>query len=110
MRLSAEAVDLVAARLRVFGEPTRIRLMELLDAQPEATVQELTDRLTTTHQNVSKHLAVLYQAGLVRRRKDGTTVRYRLVDWVGWWVITQLATSVSQQHDDAEEDPCVDHP
>lgn len=42
----------------------------------DATVQEITDRLMTTHQNVSKHLGVLYQAGMVSRRKQGTCVRY----------------------------------
>jgi DNA-binding transcriptional ArsR family regulator len=83
--LSDEAIELIAARLRVFAEPTRIRLIGLLD-QGDATVQELTDRLATTHQNVSKHLGVLYQAGMVSRRKEGTSVRYGLVDWTGRWL------------------------
>lgn len=59
-RLSDEAIDLIAARLRVIAEPNRIRILGLLN-EGEATVQELTDRLMTTHQNVSKHLGVLYQ-------------------------------------------------
>jgi DNA-binding transcriptional ArsR family regulator len=44
----------------------------------------------TTHQNVSKHLAVLYQAGMVSRRKQGPSVRYALVDWTGWWLVEQM--------------------
>src|SRR5919108_5215775 len=83
--LPDEAIEVIAARLRVIAEPTRIRLMELLD-EGEATVQELTDRVVTTHQNVSKHLTVLHQAGMVSRRKDGASVRYALVDWTGWWL------------------------
>jgi hypothetical protein len=48
--------EMIAARMRVFAEPTRIRLLGLLD-EGEATVQQLTDRMQTTHQNVSKHWA-----------------------------------------------------
>jgi ribosomal protein S18 acetylase RimI-like enzyme/DNA-binding transcriptional ArsR family regulator len=57
--------------------------------------QELTARLPTTHQNVSKHLAVLYQAGIVGRRRDGPCMRYALVDWTGWWLVEQMAQAVA---------------
>ena len=96
--LLCAAIELIAARLRVFAEPTRIRLMGMLD-QGDATVQELTDRLATTHQNVSKHWGVLYQAGMVSRRKEGTSVRYGLVDWTGWWLVQQIGASVADQLD-----------
>jgi ArsR family transcriptional regulator len=97
--MSDEAVELVAARMRVFSEPTRIRLMEFLN-EGEATVQELTDRLATTHQNVSKHLSILYQAGVVSRRKEGPCVRYALADWTGWWLVEQIASSVAAHVDE----------
>ncbi len=99
--LPDEAIEIIAARLRVVAEPTRIRLLGLLDER-EATVQELTDRLMTTHQNVSKHLGVLHQAGMVSRRKEGTSVRYALVDWTGWWLIEQIGASVSSRLDDLQ--------
>jgi ArsR family transcriptional regulator len=87
-------VEAVAARLRVVAEPTRIRLMELLD-QRDATVQGLADALDeTTRQNVSKHLAVLHQAGIVSRHSDGRCTRYALEDWTGWWLVDQLARSI----------------
>jgi DNA-binding transcriptional ArsR family regulator len=100
--LSDEAIELIAARLRVIAEPTRIRLMRLLN-EGDATVQDLTDRMATTHQNVSKHLGVLYQAGMVSRRKEGTSVRYSLIDWTGWWLIEQVGTSVITQLDELRE-------
>src|ERR671938_624006 len=69
--LPDEAIEVIAARLRVIADPTRIRLMELLN-QGEATVQELTDRVMTTHQNVSKHLLRARRLDrLVARRADG---------------------------------------
>lgn len=100
-QLSDEAIEVVAERLRVIAEPTRIRLMGLLNER-EATVQELTDRLATTHQNVSKHLGVLYQAGIVSRRREGSCVRYALIDWTGWWLVEQIAGSVAARYEELQ--------
>ncbi len=72
-------LDLVAYRFRVIGEPMRIRLLEQLRHGP-ATVGRLTDTLGASQQNVSKHLSVLHQAGILGREKVGTSVRYTLVD------------------------------
>jgi DNA-binding transcriptional ArsR family regulator len=101
-RLPDEALDLIVARLKVMAEPNWIRLMELLN-DSDATVQELTDRLMTTHQNVSKHLGALYQAGMVSRRREGPSVRYSLIDWTGWWVVEQIGQSVAEHLDELRE-------
>ena len=58
-----QLIELIAYRFRVLSEPTRIRLLGLLD-RGEASVQELTDQLQTTHQNVSKHLGILFMSAL----------------------------------------------
>ena len=89
-RLSARIVELTVQRLRVMAEPNRIGLLEELN-RGEANVQELADAIGAAHQKVSKHLAVLYGAGMVSRRREGATVRYSLVDWTGWWVVEQVA-------------------
>ena len=99
--LSDDAIELIAARLRVIAEPNRIRILGLLN-DGDATVQEITDQLMTTHQNVSKHLGVLYQAGMVSRRKEGISVRYALVDWTGWWLVEQMAVSVVDRLDELQ--------
>jgi len=72
-------IELIAQRFRVIGEPMRIKLLDAL-RDGEATVGELVDRLGASQQNVSKHLGVLHQAGIVGRRKDGTFVRYAIAD------------------------------
>lgn len=97
--LSDDVLEMVTARMRILAEPVRLRLMWLLDREGGATVQELCDRLSTptTHQNVSKHLGVLYQAGLVVRTREGNCVRYSLADWTALWVIEQIAASVAAQ-------------
>jgi len=77
--LSGELAEQIAQRFRVLGEPMRIRILDLL-RDGETSVQELTDRLGTTQQNVSKHLGVLHGAGIVSRRRDGTRALYAIAD------------------------------
>ena len=57
----------------------RIRLLDRL-RDGEATVQELTTALSASQQNVSKHLQVLLDAGIVGRRKDGNFAYYSVAD------------------------------
>jgi DNA-binding transcriptional ArsR family regulator len=91
-RLPEQVIELTAERLRVIAEPNRIALLEALNACGEASVQALADWIGAPHQKASKHLAVLYGAGMVsRRRGEGTTVLYTLIDWTGWWVVEQIA-------------------
>lgn len=102
-QLSDEVLEVSAARIRMLCEPMRIRLLLELEKGGDATVQELADRLGTAHRNVSKHLNLLYDAGMVRRRKDGRQVRYGLVDYVALWVIEQIASSAADHIDQLHE-------
>jgi DNA-binding transcriptional ArsR family regulator len=77
--LPAALVELIARRFRVLGEPMRIRLLDELRSGPR-TVGELTESLGASQQNVSKHLGVLAQAGIVGREKSGVRVRYFIGD------------------------------
>lgn len=72
-------VELIAQRFRVIGEPMRIRLLDALRDGP-LTVNELTEALGASQQNVSKHLGILAGAGIVGREKDGTRVRCFIAD------------------------------
>jgi DNA-binding transcriptional ArsR family regulator len=77
--LPDELVELIARRFRVIGEPLRIRLLDQL-RDGEATVNELTAASGASQQNVSKHLQLLAEAGIVGRRREGNRVYYRIVD------------------------------
>ena len=77
--LPAELVDLISNRFRLLGEPMRIRLLEELRDGP-ATVSDLCASLDATQQNVSKHLCVLHQHGILRREKRGNFVHYEIAD------------------------------
>ena len=72
-------VDLIAQRFRVIGEPMRIRLLDALRDGP-LTINELTEALGATQQNVSKHLGVLHSAGLLQRARTGNTAQYAIAD------------------------------
>ncbi|HXG76624.1 MAG TPA: metalloregulator ArsR/SmtB family transcription factor [Gaiellaceae bacterium] len=77
--LSEALAEQIAQRFRVLGEPMRIRILDCL-RDGETSVQELTDALGTTQQNVSKHLGILHAAGVVSRRRDGNRVLYAIAD------------------------------
>ena len=72
--LPEQLVDLIAQRFRVLGEPMRIKLLDRL-RDGEATVGELQAAL-----DVSKHLGVLLQAGMVSRTKQGTSSVFAIAD------------------------------
>ena len=94
--LADEVVELISRRFRVLADPTRIRLLDNLRTG-EASVQELTSAVGSTQQNVSKHLALLLDAGVVGRRKDGGTTRYRVVDDGIWQLCEDVCGAVERQ-------------
>ena len=94
--LPPELVDLIARRFRILAEPTRITLLDRL-RDGEATVTELTESLGFSQQNVSKHLNVLADAGILGRRKDGNQVHYRIVDEGVFGLCEQVCGSVQRQ-------------
>ena len=77
--LPDDLAELVAQRFRVIGEPMRIKLLDQLREGERASATSC-EVLGATQQNVSKHLGVLHQAGIVSRRKDGNRVIYAIAD------------------------------
>lgn len=75
--MTEATLELVARRFRILGEPFRLRLLQQLE-QSEQTVGELVDSLGANQSNVSKHLQLLYDAGLVARRRDGNSIVYSI--------------------------------
>ena len=87
---------MIARRFRAIGEPLRIRLLDSL-REREATVNELADTVDASQQNVSKHLAVLAEAGILGRRKEGNHVYYRIADEGVLDLCEEVCGSVQQQ-------------
>lgn len=94
-------VELIAQRFRVIGDPMRIRLLDHLRSA-SATVGELTAAVGASQQNVSKHLGVLHQAGIVARTKEGTAVRYAIVDDSVFAICELVCGGLRQQLDELD--------
>jgi DNA-binding transcriptional ArsR family regulator len=77
--LSNEALALVAVRFKVLGDPLRLRILHTLQ-DGERSVTELTEAVETSQPNVSKHLKILQDAGILNRRQNGNTVFYSIAD------------------------------
>ena len=77
--LPAQALEQVATYFQALSEPTRLRLLNLL-REGERNVGELALACGYTAANVSRHLALLMQHGLVTRESRGTSVYYRIAD------------------------------
>ena len=95
-------VELIAQRFRVIGEPMRIRLLDRL-REGEASVQELTESIGASQQNVSKHLQVLLEAGVVNRRKQGTHAYYSIADEAVLALCEQVCGSLERQLTELQE-------
>jgi ArsR family transcriptional regulator, cadmium/lead-responsive transcriptional repressor len=72
--------DLVAKYFRVLSDPTRVRVLELLDEHGELAVGELVELLGQSQPKVSNHLACLRWCGFVERERRHPNVFYRVAD------------------------------
>ena len=94
--LPEDLAELIARRFRALGDPLRVRLLDLL-RDGEQTVNALAEQLDAGQQNVSKHLAVLADAAMVARRKEGTHVYYRIADDGVFALCEQVCGSLQSQ-------------
>lgn len=78
-KMSPEAVTHVAARFKVLSEPLRLRILQELETG-RLSVGELASAVDSTQPNVSKHLKILQDEGLIARRKEGNAVYYTIAD------------------------------
>lgn len=96
----AEVVQQVAEYFGVLSEPMRLRLLNLL-RDGEKCVQDLVEATQTSQANVSKHLKVMLQAGILNRRSEGTSAYYSVSDDLIFelcnLVCDRLATRIEQQ-------------
>ncbi|NEP57113.1 MAG: winged helix-turn-helix transcriptional regulator [Symploca sp. SIO1B1] len=98
--VSQEVVQQVAEYFSILSEPMRLRILNLL-REGEKCVQELVEATATSQANVSKHLKVMLQAGILSRRSEGTSAYYKVEDELIFQlcnlVCDRLATRIEQQ-------------
>jgi ArsR family transcriptional regulator len=74
-----EFLDLMAEKFRMLADPSRLAILRSLMAG-ERNVSQVVEETGRNQANVSKHLKMLAEAGLLARRKEGLQVFYRLDD------------------------------
>ena len=79
MELTDSSAEVIAERFAALAEPMRLRLLNAL-RRGELNVGDLAEESGASPANASKHMQLLLQQGFVERRKDGTTIWYRIAD------------------------------
>lgn len=74
------SVSAMAATFRLLGDPTRVRILMTLDEHEELCVHEIAGHVGASETKVSQALRLLRTAGIVRNRRDGRHIHYRLDD------------------------------
>lgn len=72
-------IDQAARALKAMAHPLRLKILCVLGDQ-EVSVQEIVDCVGTSQSNISQHLAILREKGVLRTRKDANRVFYRIGD------------------------------
>jgi len=73
-------VDEAARRFALLGDPTRLRVVSAVHRRGEACVSDLAADCGTSASNTSQHLQRLLLGGIVKKRRQGRLVLYRLAD------------------------------
>ena len=78
--LSGDDAQRLAEQFRLLGDPTRVRILFALLEAGELCVCDLAAAVGVAETSVSHALRLLRTAGIVRNRRDGRTIHYRLAD------------------------------
>lgn len=97
-----QVFDSAAELFGLLAAPVRLKIISAV-CHGERNVSELLAEIDTTQPNMSQHLATLYRAGVLARRREGTQMFYRLhserVALLCRAVCTQVATELDGQSD-----------
>ena len=66
--------------IKGFANRKRLEIIDLLNKQPELSVDEIAEKLRLGYMNTSDHLRKMAIAGLVLKRSDGPHIRHKLTD------------------------------
>ena len=74
-----EHIEMAARALKAIAHPLRLKILCVVGDQ-EACVQEIVEAVGTSQSNISQHLAILREKGVLLTRKDANRVFYRVGD------------------------------
>ena len=74
-----EQVEQASRAMKAMSHPLRLKILCVL-GEKEVSVQEIVERVGTSQSNISQHLAIMRDKGVLRTRKDANRVFYRVGD------------------------------
>ena len=83
----------------IMSDPTRLRALMLIQSEGEVCVCELTHALQESQPKISRHLALMRDAGTVEARREGTWMHYRLAPSLPKWARHIVESSHTQLSD-----------
>jgi DNA-binding transcriptional ArsR family regulator len=91
----------------LLSTPVRLRIISAV-CHGERNVSELLEQIDTTQPNMSQHLATLYRAGVLGRRREGTQIYYKLQSERVAVLCRAVCTQVAMELDDDGTVPAAD--
>ena len=101
--LPNEALTQVAAYFQALSEPTRLQILNLL-RQQERSVGELAQLCDCSSANISRHLALLTQHGLVLRETRGNSAFFHIADPTVYGLCDLVCGNIARQLERAVQD------
>jgi DNA-binding transcriptional ArsR family regulator len=102
-RLSAAALERVAAMFALFSEPVRLGILQELQ-HSELCVNDLVRLLGVSQAHVSRQLSILHGGGLLTRARKGTQVCYRIADPIVFKLCEEVCGKLAR---DAKADAAI---
>ena len=96
--------EMAAELFGVLATPMRLRILSALCDQ-EKSVSQLLKEIDTTQPNLSQHLNLLYRAGVLAKRKDGTQVFYRVQSEQAVTLCRTVCTQIAIEMDEPSAVP-----
>lgn len=98
MQESDDVFSAAAELFSVLSTPVRLRLISAL-CQQEKNVSQLLAEIDATQPNLSQHLATLYRAGILARRREGTQIFYRIQSERAASLCRAVCTQIASEFD-----------
>jgi len=75
-----EDIHHASRSLKAMAHPLRLKILCILGSTTEVSVQDIVEQVGTSQSNISQHLSILREKGILASRKDANKVYYRIGD------------------------------
>ena len=75
-----EDIQLASRSMKAMAHPLRLKILCILGGNTEVSVQDIVEQVGTSQSNISQHLSILRDKGILAARKDANKVYYRISD------------------------------